>query len=128
MSFLPTQEWVADICKSLSGLAKAPPELSITATEAPRELGGEITLLFKFDAGKCVEAKLLRGRFYATYALSARYEDLLKILEGRLSPFAAVPLGKLKIERGNLSELAEYMPLALEVIEAARNAARRSAR
>ncbi len=123
MSFLPTQEWAAEVCKRLINI-KAPPELSITAIEAPQEVGGEITLLFKFEAGRCVEAKLLRGRLYASYALSARYDDLFKILEGRLSPFAAVPLGKLKIERGSLGELAEYMPLALEIVEVARDVAK----
>lgn len=123
MRFLPTQEWASEVCKRLINI-EAPQELSITATEAPQEVGGEVTLLFRFEAGRCVEAKLLRGRFYATYALSARYDDLLKILEGRLSPFAAVPLGKLKVERGSLGELAEYMPLALEIVEAARDVAK----
>jgi putative sterol carrier protein len=45
-------------------------------------------------------------------------------MEGNLSPFAAVPLGRLKVERGTLGELAEYMPLALEIVEAARRSAR----
>ena len=124
MRFLPTQRWIDEVCRGISGLNKAPPELSIIAVDAPQELGGEITLYFKFEANRCAEARLLHGRHDAQYVLSARYEDLLRIMEGRLSPFAAVPLGKLRVERGDLGQLADYMPLALEIVEVARRVAR----
>ncbi|MEL9991739.1 MAG: sterol carrier protein [Thermoproteus sp.] len=124
--FRPTQDWLEELCAKISGVNKAPPELSIIAVDPPRELDGDgITLYFKFRDNKCIEAKLIQGKFYTKYTLSAKYNDLLKMLEGTLYPFAAVPLGKLKVERGSLGELADYMPLAIEIVEAARDAARR---
>ncbi|MGC9117434.1 MAG: SCP2 sterol-binding domain-containing protein [Thermoproteus sp.] len=123
-AFRPTQDWLAEVCRSISA-EKAPPELSIVATEVPWEPSGHITLYFRFEDGRCIEARLLQGKIISRYTLSARYEDLLGIMEGRLSPFAAVPLGKLKIEKGTLGELADYMPLALEIVEAARGSAKK---
>ncbi len=122
LEFRPTQAWLTEVCRGISA-EKAPPELSVVATDVPEE-PGDITLYFRFEGGRCVEARLLQGRATSRYTLSARYEDLLKIMEGSLSPFAAVPLGRLKVERGTLGELAEYMPLALEIVEAARRSAR----
>lgn len=123
MTFKPTQDWAEELCREITGNKRAPQELSIVAVEVPDELGygPTMTLYFKFDErGRCISSQIIRGERPAKYMLSGRYEDLILILEGRLSPFAAVPLGKLHVMRGSLGELAEYMPLAMEIVEAAR--------
>ena len=49
------------------------------------------------------------------FVLEGAYRDYLRIFEGKLPPFAAFALGKIRLIKGSLSNLADYVPLALEI-------------
>jgi putative sterol carrier protein len=57
------------------------------------------------------------------FVLEGAYPDYLRIFEGKLPPFAAFALGGIRLIKGSLSNLADYMPLALEIVREARKAA-----
>ena len=123
--FKPTQEWASELCRRLR-YEGAEGALVIFAVEAPPDVSptGRVTLLLEFSGGRCVRAVLSPGPQEGDYVLEGTYSDYLRIFEGKLPPFAAFALGKIRLVNGSLSRLADYMPLALEIVREARKAAR----
>lgn len=109
------------MCKKLS-YRGAEFDLAINATEAPPEASptGRLGLLLRFRGGRCVDAALGHEFADGDYVLEGKYADFLKILNGELPAFAAFVLGRIRLAKGSLSKLADYMPLALLIVEAAR--------
>jgi Putative sterol carrier protein len=122
--FKPTQEWALELCRRLRHEG-AEGALVISAVEAPPDVSptGRVALLLEFSGGRCVRAVLSPGSQGGDFVLEGAYQDYLRIFEGKLPPFAAFALGKIRLIKGSLSKLADYMPLALEIVREARKAA-----
>lgn len=119
--FIPTERWAAELCRKLF-YNGAEGDLAINAIEAPREVSptGSLGLLLRFREGRCVEAFLVDRPLDGDYVIEGKYADFLKIFNGELPAFAAFALGRIRLVKGSLSKLADYMPLALLILKAAR--------
>jgi len=117
--FKPTQGWASGLCKNLQ-YEGAEGVFVIRAVNAPLEISktGVLTLLLEFVGGKCSRALLAEGDQNGDYIIV-----FMKIFEGSLPAFAAFALGKIRLVKGSLSRLADYMPLALAIVEEARRVA-----
>lgn len=122
--FKPTQGWASGLCKNLQ-YEGAEGVLVIRAVNAPLEISktGVLTLLLEFVGGKCSRALLAEGDQNGDYIIEGNYDVFMKIFEGSLPAFAAFALGKIRLVKGSLSRLADYMPLALAIVEEARRVA-----
>ncbi|MEM4510419.1 MAG: sterol carrier protein [Pyrobaculum sp.] len=114
-------EWAFELCKNISG-KETEGALVIKAVEVPRDVSssGIYTLRLVFKDGMCIESVVSKEDLDGDYVLEGRFEDFKKILEGSLPPFAAFALGKVRLRKGELSKLADYMPLALDIVKKAR--------
>lgn len=123
--FIPTREWASSLCERV-GYDEAEGVLVIKAVDAPSEVSptGLVTLLLEFKNGRCVRSVLSHGDQDGDYVIEGPYSEFLKIFEGRTPAFAAFALGRIKLVKGPLSRLADYMPLALELVKAAREVAK----
>jgi len=121
--FKPTQKWAAELCRGLYHEG-AEGVLVVSADEVSPNVSptGLLTLLLEFREGRCVRAELSPEPQDGDYVLEGAYSDYLKIFEGKLPPFAAFALEKIRLVNGSVSKLADYMPLALEIVKAARKA------
>ncbi|MEZ0318489.1 MAG: SCP2 sterol-binding domain-containing protein [Pyrobaculum sp.] len=123
--FVPTNEWASSLCERVS-YDEVEGVLVIKAVDAPFEVSpsGLVTLLLEFKNGKCVRPVLSYDEQDGDYVIEGAYIEFLKILEGKMPAFAAFALGKIRLVKGPLSRLADYMPLALELVKTAREAAK----
>lgn len=122
--FRPTQNWADRLCRELS-YNGAEGVMVIKAVDAPPEISpsGILTLSLEFRNGNCVRAVLAEADQDGDYVIEGSYDVFMKIFEGKLPAFAAFALGRLRLAKGPLSRLADYMPLALEIVNKARRAA-----
>ena len=76
--------------------------LVISAVEAPPNISptGRVALLLKFSGGRCVRAVLSPGPQEDDLVLEGAYHGYLRIFEGKLPPFAAFALGKIRLIKG----------------------------
>jgi putative sterol carrier protein len=115
--FQPTQKWAAELCRGLYHEG-AEGVLVVSVEEAPPDVSPTrlLTPLLEFREGRCVRAELSPEPQDGDYVLEGAYSDYLKIFEGKLPPSRR---GKYA---WSVSKLADYMPLALEMVKAARKA------
>jgi putative sterol carrier protein len=113
--------WAAELCRGLYHEG-AKGVLVVSAEEVPSGVSptGLLTLLLECREGRCVRAELSPGLQDGDYVLEGAYSDYL--FEGELPPFAAFAPGKIRLVKGSVSKLADYMSLALEIVRAARKA------
>jgi Putative sterol carrier protein len=99
--FKPTLEWASELCRGLR-YEGAEGALVISAVEAPPAASptGRVSLLLEFGGGRCVRAALSPEPQEGDYVLEGAYLDYLKIFEGRLPPFAAFALGRIRLVKG----------------------------
>ena len=121
--FQPTQKWAAELCRGLyhegaEGVLVVSAEKVLSGVSPT----GLLTLLLECREGRCVGVELSPGPQHGDYVLEGVYSDYLKIFEGKLPPFAAFAPGKIRLVKGSVSKLADYVPLALEMVKAARKA------
>lgn len=114
-------QWASELCRKVSW-REAEGVLVVKALDVPREYSetGSLALRLVFRGGVCEAAEISSGELQGEYVLEGRFEDLEKVVSGSLSPFAAFALGKIRLVKGDLSRLADYMPLALEIVRKAR--------
>lgn len=132
MPKFPTREWAEAFCRALndspeyrSAAARWEGDIIFLATNLPQELGlGEksaMKLLLKH--GRCNGVEYYQGsdvdKADAPYILEADYKTWLEVIGGKLQPIPAMVLGKIKIKKGSLSILAQYITAALAMIKAA---------
>jgi putative sterol carrier protein len=130
----PSKEWAEAFCKELNKNEKYgraaktwEGDILFVVTDLPEEIsskfGGRKTLAFKLDLwhGEC------RGMEWyedpetaeAAYVLEAKFDDWIKIIEGKLGPIPAMTARKLKVKKGSLATIMRYTMAALEMVKTA---------
>jgi putative sterol carrier protein len=122
-----SQDWMDTLCKRLNSDAryaqiasKWEGDLSIAI-----EPGGDLTepLFIYLDLwhGTCRAAKIIPASesLSPAFTLTATYEDITKILTGKLDPMQAMMIRKLRVQ-GSMAYMMRNVPTVLDFVRVAR--------
>ncbi len=124
-----SQEWMDTLCQKLNSDAryaqiasKWEGDLSI-AIEPSGDLTEPLFVYLDLWHGSCREAKLVSALEGLTpaFTLTATYDDITKILTGKLDPMQAMMIRKLRVQ-GSMAYMMRNVPTVLDFVRVAREA------
>jgi len=123
----PSQEWM----DNLQDILNSDPDYAHIARNWEGDLaivlapGGRLketmTLYWDLWHGACRDARIVPGLEGITpaFTLKGNYEDIVKILEGRLDPMQAMLIRKLQVH-GSMAYMMRNVPTVLDFVRCAR--------
>ncbi|MEB3816990.1 MAG: SCP2 sterol-binding domain-containing protein [Desulfurococcales archaeon] len=125
MPRFPSREWAEEYCKKLNeseGYRRsARGWVWPILFKVERPEGASPGFLLKLNNGVCEGVEWFDDARSADapYILSARLEDWLDIINGKVNPVTAIVRRKLKLEKGEIGMIMRYPLAALEMVRAA---------
>jgi len=129
----PSKEWAEEFCRKLNesksyrdSAKKWEGSILFSAVNLPdkiKELYGRDSVGFVLDLwhGECRGSKWFEdvSEAEADYILEAAYDDWIKVIEGKISPVAALVTKKIRVKKGSIATIMRFTLASINMVKVA---------